>query len=154
MHYPSIHQKSICLRLIYQNIVFSSCNLFVLKYLLYFIRLELRDEWRLENRNAFANIWSDMVYGLVLFLLICFNPSKVSIYQKSMSVSVSIHFQLRNSNICSNFCSMHAQHSFFLIQNEVLNAYKQINCCATGPLVVKGVVVNLYCQFQITAKAY
>jgi len=86
--------------------------------------LELRDEWRLENRNAFANIWSDMVYGLVLFLLICFNPSKVSIYQKSMSISVSIHFQLRNSNICSNFCSMHAQHSFFLIQNEVLNAYK------------------------------
>ncbi|KAG2652481.1 hypothetical protein PVAP13_1NG338700 [Panicum virgatum] len=41
-------------------------------------RLELRDEWRLENRNAFANIWSDMVYGIVLFLLICFNPSKVA----------------------------------------------------------------------------
>ncbi|CAN6301095.1 unnamed protein product [Urochloa humidicola] len=40
--------------------------------------LELRDDWRLENRKAFANIWSDMVYGIVLFLLICFNPSKVA----------------------------------------------------------------------------
>ncbi|GJN36703.1 hypothetical protein PR202_gb25588 [Eleusine coracana subsp. coracana] len=40
--------------------------------------IELRDEWRLENRKAFANIWSDMVYGIVLFLLICFNQSKVA----------------------------------------------------------------------------
>ncbi|OEL24396.1 Chloroplast envelope membrane protein [Dichanthelium oligosanthes] len=40
--------------------------------------LELRDDWRLENRKAFANIWSDMVYGIVLFLLICFNQSKVA----------------------------------------------------------------------------
>lgn len=37
----------------------------------------MRDEWRLENRKAFANIWSDMVYGIVLFLLIYFNESKV-----------------------------------------------------------------------------
>ncbi|KAL6875794.1 hypothetical protein ACP4OV_013307 [Aristida adscensionis] len=40
--------------------------------------IELRDEWRLENRKAFANIWSDMVYGIVLFLLICFNQSQVA----------------------------------------------------------------------------
>jgi len=119
MHYPS--EVYLCsVNILEHCILILQC----ICYLLYFIRLELRDEWRLENRNAFANIWSDMVYGLVLFLLICFNPSKVSIYQKSMSISVSIHFQLRNSNICSNFCSMHAQHSFFLIQNEVLNAYK------------------------------
>ncbi|KAF8692017.1 hypothetical protein HU200_039964 [Digitaria exilis] len=41
--------------------------------------LELRDDWRLDNRKAFANIWSDMVYGIVLFLLICFNQSKVAV---------------------------------------------------------------------------
>ncbi|KAJ1299170.1 hypothetical protein BS78_01G511500 [Paspalum vaginatum] len=40
--------------------------------------LELRDDWRIENRKAFANIWSDIVYGIVLFLLICFNQSKVA----------------------------------------------------------------------------
>ncbi|WVZ55116.1 hypothetical protein U9M48_005819 [Paspalum notatum var. saurae] len=40
--------------------------------------LELRDDWRLENRKAFANIWSDIVYGIVLFLLIFFNQSKVA----------------------------------------------------------------------------
>lgn len=41
-------------------------------------RLELRDHWRLENRRAFANIWSDMVYGISLFILLYFNQSKVS----------------------------------------------------------------------------
>ncbi|XP_072963139.1 protein DAY-LENGTH-DEPENDENT DELAYED-GREENING 1, chloroplastic [Typha angustifolia] len=41
--------------------------------------IELRDEWRLENRKAFANIWSDMVYGIVLFILIYFNKSKVAL---------------------------------------------------------------------------
>uniref|UniRef100_A0A453RTX0 Chloroplast envelope membrane protein n=1 Tax=Aegilops tauschii subsp. strangulata TaxID=200361 RepID=A0A453RTX0_AEGTS len=40
--------------------------------------VELRDEWRLENRQAFANIWSDMVYGVALFLLMYFNQSKVA----------------------------------------------------------------------------
>ncbi|OQU93423.1 chloroplast envelope membrane protein [Sorghum bicolor] len=40
--------------------------------------IELRDDWRLENRAAFANIWSDMVSGMVLFLLMCFNQSKVA----------------------------------------------------------------------------
>ncbi|XP_066307402.1 protein DAY-LENGTH-DEPENDENT DELAYED-GREENING 1, chloroplastic-like [Miscanthus floridulus] len=40
--------------------------------------IELRDDWRLENRAALANIWSDMVYGIVLFLLMCFNQSKVA----------------------------------------------------------------------------
>jgi hypothetical protein len=65
--------------------------MFVLKdFLLFKIRIELRDDWRLENRAAFANIWSDMVYGIVLFLLMCFNQSKVSIYQKTVSFSFSI----------------------------------------------------------------
>lgn len=41
--------------------------------------IELRDEKRLENRRAFANIWSDLVYGIALFLLIYFNRSKVSL---------------------------------------------------------------------------
>ncbi|KAJ8768030.1 hypothetical protein K2173_020970 [Erythroxylum novogranatense] len=40
--------------------------------------LDLHEEWRLENRRAFANIWSDMVFGISLFLLLCFNQSKVS----------------------------------------------------------------------------
>lgn len=40
--------------------------------------IELRDDWRLENRKAFANIWSDIAYGTALFLLICFNQSKVT----------------------------------------------------------------------------
>lgn len=42
-------------------------------------RIELRDEWRLENRRAFANIWSDMVFGIALFVLVYFNQSKVSL---------------------------------------------------------------------------
>uniref|UniRef100_A0A803KT66 Chloroplast envelope membrane protein n=1 Tax=Chenopodium quinoa TaxID=63459 RepID=A0A803KT66_CHEQI len=41
--------------------------------------LELRDEWRLNNRNAFANIWSDMVFGVSVFLLLYFNQSKVAL---------------------------------------------------------------------------
>lgn len=41
--------------------------------------IELRDEWRLENRRAFANIWSDMVYGISLFVLIYSNKSKVAL---------------------------------------------------------------------------
>uniref|UniRef100_A0A1D1YPU7 Chloroplast envelope membrane protein n=1 Tax=Anthurium amnicola TaxID=1678845 RepID=A0A1D1YPU7_9ARAE len=41
--------------------------------------IELRDEWRLENRRAFANIWSDMVSGVTLFILIYFNQSKVAL---------------------------------------------------------------------------
>ncbi|XAR50703.1 hypothetical protein NMG60_11005101 [Bertholletia excelsa] len=41
--------------------------------------LELRDEWRLENRKAFANIWSDMVFGISLFILLYFNQSKVAL---------------------------------------------------------------------------
>ncbi|KAM0933706.1 putative chloroplast envelope membrane protein, CemA [Dioscorea sansibarensis] len=41
--------------------------------------IELRDEWRLENRRAFANIWSDTVYGVALFALIYFNKSKVAL---------------------------------------------------------------------------
>ncbi|CAN0839015.1 Chloroplast envelope membrane protein [Linum grandiflorum] len=41
--------------------------------------LELRDEWRFENRKAFANIWSDMVFGISLFLLLYFNQNKVAL---------------------------------------------------------------------------
>ncbi|KAL4317896.1 hypothetical protein GQ457_18G025420 [Hibiscus cannabinus] len=41
--------------------------------------LELRDEFRLENRKAFANIWSDMVFGISLFLLLHLNQSKVAL---------------------------------------------------------------------------
>ncbi|RZC00428.1 Chloroplast envelope membrane protein isoform C [Glycine soja] len=42
-------------------------------------RLDLREEWRLENRRAFANIWSDTVYGISLFILLYFNKSKVAL---------------------------------------------------------------------------
>lgn len=41
--------------------------------------LELRDDWRLENRSKFANIWSDMVFGVSLFILLYFNQSKVAL---------------------------------------------------------------------------
>ncbi|KAJ6804104.1 putative chloroplast envelope membrane protein [Iris pallida] len=41
--------------------------------------IELRDEWRLENQRAFANIWSDVVYGISLFILIYANKSKVAL---------------------------------------------------------------------------
>ncbi|XP_052200365.1 uncharacterized protein LOC127806857 isoform X2 [Diospyros lotus] len=41
--------------------------------------LELRDGWRLENRRAFANIWSDVVFGISLFILLYFNQNKVAL---------------------------------------------------------------------------
>ncbi|GAV83149.1 CemA domain-containing protein [Cephalotus follicularis] len=41
--------------------------------------LELRDEWRLENRRAFANIWSDMVFGIAIFVLLYFNQNQVAL---------------------------------------------------------------------------
>ncbi|KAK8936689.1 Chloroplast envelope membrane protein [Platanthera zijinensis] len=41
--------------------------------------IELRDEFRLKNRRAFANIWSDVVYGVTLFILIYANKSKVAL---------------------------------------------------------------------------
>ncbi|KAI7730117.1 hypothetical protein M8C21_029374 [Ambrosia artemisiifolia] len=41
--------------------------------------LELRDEWRLINRSAFANIWSDMVFGISLFALLYFNQNQVAL---------------------------------------------------------------------------
>lgn len=44
-------------------------------------RLELRDEYRLENRKAFANIWSDVVFGVSLFALIYFYQSQVSVFK-------------------------------------------------------------------------
>ena len=82
----------------YDYVLSSKSSLFVLKdFLLFFIRIELRDDWRLENRAALANIWSDMVYGIVLFLLMCFNQSKVSIYQKTVAFSFSIAYH----DLCS-----------------------------------------------------
>ena len=87
----------------YDYVLSSKSSLFVLKdFLLFFIRIELRDDWRLENRAALANIWSDMVYGIVLFLLMCFNQSKVSIYQNTVSFSFSIAYH----NLCSTL-AMH-----------------------------------------------
>ncbi|RAL48185.1 hypothetical protein DM860_005609 [Cuscuta australis] len=41
--------------------------------------LEMREERRLENRREFANIWSDAVFGVSLFLLLYFNKSKVAL---------------------------------------------------------------------------
>ncbi|CAN7070238.1 unnamed protein product [Brassica oleracea var. botrytis] len=41
--------------------------------------LELREEWRLENRKAFANIWSDMVFGISLFVLLYANQGRVAL---------------------------------------------------------------------------
>ncbi|XP_027173406.1 chloroplast envelope membrane protein [Coffea eugenioides] len=41
--------------------------------------LELRDQRRLENRRAFANIWSDIVFGVSLFILLYFNQSQVAL---------------------------------------------------------------------------
>ncbi|XP_011078171.1 proton extrusion protein PcxA-like isoform X1 [Sesamum indicum] len=41
--------------------------------------IELRDEWRLENRKAFANIWSDMVFGVTLFILLYFYQNQVAL---------------------------------------------------------------------------
>ncbi|KAL9240373.1 hypothetical protein vseg_014600 [Gypsophila vaccaria] len=41
--------------------------------------LELREEWRLANRSAFANIWSDTVFGISVFLLLYFNQNKVTL---------------------------------------------------------------------------
>ncbi|KAK4414919.1 Chloroplast envelope membrane protein [Sesamum alatum] len=41
--------------------------------------LEMRDEWRLENRKAFANIWSDVVFGISLFLLLYFYEGQVAL---------------------------------------------------------------------------
>ncbi|EPS63936.1 hypothetical protein M569_10843, partial [Genlisea aurea] len=41
--------------------------------------IELRDEWRLENRRAFANIWSDTVFGISLFVLLYCCRSEVAL---------------------------------------------------------------------------
>lgn len=41
--------------------------------------LELREEFRLENRSEFANIWSDAVFGVSLYLILYFNPSKLAL---------------------------------------------------------------------------
>ncbi|XP_030493180.2 chloroplast envelope membrane protein isoform X1 [Cannabis sativa] len=41
--------------------------------------LELREERRLENRGAFANIWSDMAFGISVFILLYFNQSQVAL---------------------------------------------------------------------------
>eukprot|EP00252_Welwitschia_mirabilis_P012728 TRINITY_DN28136_c0_g1_i1.p1 TRINITY_DN28136_c0_g1~~TRINITY_DN28136_c0_g1_i1.p1 ORF type:complete len:396 (-),score=78.13 TRINITY_DN28136_c0_g1_i1:131-1318(-) len=40
---------------------------------------ELREELRLENRKAFANIWSDMIVGITAVFVYFLNPSKVEV---------------------------------------------------------------------------
>ena len=98
------------------------------------------------------------IYGLIWFMGLCYSFLSASTRAKLVSIRKACPFQFPSIFNCVTvisvaiFVACMRTHSFFLIQNEVLNAYKQINCCATGPLVVKGVVVNLYCQFQITAK--
>ncbi|XP_020220334.1 proton extrusion protein PcxA isoform X1 [Cajanus cajan] len=57
--------------------------------------LELREERRLENRKAFANIWSDTVYGISLFILLYFNKSKVA---RSLLCRGEEHFGKRRPN--------------------------------------------------------
>lgn len=64
-------------------------------------RLELRDEWRLENRKAFANIWSDMLFGISVFLLLYFNQNQVS-YHQIIFVSF-FHFHHEQFFLCSFF---------------------------------------------------
>ncbi|XP_073308390.1 protein DAY-LENGTH-DEPENDENT DELAYED-GREENING 1, chloroplastic-like [Primulina huaijiensis] len=41
--------------------------------------ISLRDERRLENRRAFANIWSDFVFGVSLFALLYFFQNQVAL---------------------------------------------------------------------------
>lgn len=41
--------------------------------------IALRDERRLENRKAFANIWSDIVFGVSLFALLYFFQNQVAL---------------------------------------------------------------------------
>ncbi|KAH7285396.1 hypothetical protein KP509_33G026400 [Ceratopteris richardii] len=41
--------------------------------------LELSDELRLENRKAFGNIFSDILAGVTVLLLLVFNPDRVAI---------------------------------------------------------------------------
>uniref|UniRef100_A0A7N0RI62 Chloroplast envelope membrane protein n=1 Tax=Kalanchoe fedtschenkoi TaxID=63787 RepID=A0A7N0RI62_KALFE len=41
--------------------------------------LELQEDWRLENRKAFANILSDMAFGITLFVLLILNESRVAL---------------------------------------------------------------------------
>ncbi|XP_027358501.1 uncharacterized protein LOC113867397 isoform X3 [Abrus precatorius] len=55
--------------------------------------LELREEWRLENRRAFANIWSDTVYGISLFILLYFNKSKLFKFLPRLSPRVTNIFR-------------------------------------------------------------
>ncbi|KAL2630207.1 hypothetical protein R1flu_014893 [Riccia fluitans] len=43
------------------------------------VALELREEVREENRQAFGNLWSDAVAGFTVFLLLVLNPAQVSI---------------------------------------------------------------------------
>jgi hypothetical protein len=42
-------------------------------------RLHLREELRLENRQAFANIWSDLVAGFTVLLLLVLNSKQVQL---------------------------------------------------------------------------
>ncbi|GAB2276238.1 hypothetical protein Dimus_010971 [Dionaea muscipula] len=41
--------------------------------------IELRDGKRLENRRAFAYIWSDLLFGISLFILLYLNQSEIAL---------------------------------------------------------------------------
>ncbi|CAM8889233.1 unnamed protein product [Rhodiola kirilowii] len=41
--------------------------------------LELQEDWRFENRKSFANILSDMAFGITLFVLLILNQSRVAL---------------------------------------------------------------------------
>ncbi|TVU43314.1 hypothetical protein EJB05_09773 [Eragrostis curvula] len=84
--------------------------------------IELRDEWRLENRKAFANIWSDMVYGIVLFLLICFNPSKVAV------------LKFTGYKLLNNISDSGKAFLIILVSDILLGVLKYGGCTFTGTI--------------------
>ncbi|KAJ6857800.1 chloroplast envelope membrane protein isoform X1 [Populus alba x Populus x berolinensis] len=102
--------------------------------------LELRDEWRLENRRSFANIWSDMVFEVSIFVLLYFNQSKrlaewflpYCSYMPSMVVLLKLCLEMLSSiillcRVCYNFFSFFL--IFILLQVALLKftGYKILN---------------------------
>jgi hypothetical protein len=55
-------------------------------------RLELREELRLENRQAFASIWSDFAAALAILALLVFNPRQVWIRTTYILYNTAILF--------------------------------------------------------------
>lgn len=88
-------------------------------------RLELRDEWRLENRKAFANIWSDMVFGVSLFILLYFYQSQVSYHQiicsllfPLITIFLLLFFLLNNSRMILLFIILHLINNYLWLDNN------------------------------------